>query len=161
MTICLRLVRLNFGVSRCKTWKASSQFELFLIGLGLAEILLARSNPGCSVLLHAFLKPFDYARREGQHISLKTDLYFHTEISDPDCVAVAELILAERGASGVVEGEYSTGWALLPLHKGRPSSKTIRRKKNVRAKSSPVMEGSPRYLLFQGMFGEQVCHSTQ
>jgi hypothetical protein len=47
------------------------------------------------------------------------DVYFHTSISDPRCMAVAEVIAVQKDADGVVTGEYSIGWSLLPLFKVR------------------------------------------
>lgn len=43
------------------------------------------------------------------------DVYYHTRVSDPRCMAVVEVIMLERMLDGVVKGRYSMGWAQLPL----------------------------------------------
>ena len=39
------------------------------------------------------------------------EVFMHSTLAEPLCCAIVELILVERQEDGVVEGEYSAGWA--------------------------------------------------
>lgn len=49
-------------------------------------------------------------------VNMDFDVYFHTTISDPGCVAIVEVVLVERLYTGVLCGHYSVGWSALPLY---------------------------------------------
>lgn len=62
-------------------------------------------------------------RKRGFRVDLDLPVYLHTRApvlaSDPAAAplaAIAELVLVERAEDGVVVGEYSAGWASIPLH---------------------------------------------
>lgn len=57
---------------------------------------------------------------QGIKVNLETDVYFHSTVSDPGCIAVAEVVMVERLYTGVVAGAYSVGWAALPLYSVNP-----------------------------------------
>ena len=55
------------------------------------------------------------AQRNAIDLDFSFDVYFHSAVSDPRCMAVVEVIMLERMLDGVVKGQDSLGWALLPL----------------------------------------------
>eukprot|EP00798_Chlamydomonas_sp_ICE-L_P030494 gene30494-35512_t len=57
------------------------------------------------------------AQKNAVDLDFSFDVYYHSSISDPRCMAVVEVIMLERMIDGVVKGQYSLGWALLPLFK--------------------------------------------
>lgn len=59
------------------------------------------------------------AQRNAIDLDMAFDVYFHSTVSDPRCMAMVEVILVERMLDGVVHGQYSLGWALLPLFRVR------------------------------------------
>lgn len=73
------------------------------------------------------------------------DVYFHSRVSDPRCMAVVEVISAVKNADGVCVQEFSVGWAQLPLAGGAGQAVT-----------APVMAGTPRYLLLRNARGEDL-----
>ncbi|KAK9823703.1 hypothetical protein WJX72_004791 [[Myrmecia] bisecta] len=98
--------------------------------------------------------PFDKRKagsRQGVRCNLSFDLYFHSRLVDSQCMAVVDVVLVERLEDGVIDGEYSAGWAMLPL---LPPPLKSPQKKAVE-RTAGVMMGTPRYLLFQGMFLDQ------
>jgi nephrocystin-4 len=67
---------------------------------------------------------------------------------------VVEIIMVERMLDGVVKGEYSLGWALLPLF--RVSGGTPGEAEAGRPLSVPLVSGTPRYLLFRNLYNEDL-----
>eukprot|EP00955_Chlamydomonas_euryale_P068191 360045-Chlamydomonas_euryale.AAC.15 len=69
-------------------------------------------------------------------------------------MAVVEIIMLERMLDGVVKGEYSLGWALLPLFRvaagqpGAPAGVELDPQPG-KPLSVPLVQGTPRYLLFR------------
>ncbi len=54
-------------------------------------------------------------QRNAIDLDMSFDVYYHTSVSDPRCMAVVEVIMLERMLDGVVKGQFSLGWAMLPL----------------------------------------------
>jgi hypothetical protein len=94
------------------------------------------------------------------HLRNLTNLSPHSfphSFSQPSLVplqAVCEIIMLERMLDGVVKGEYSLGWALLPLFRvagaqpGLPAGVALDPQPG-RPLSVPLVSGTPRYLLFR------------
>ncbi|KAG2438730.1 hypothetical protein HXX76_005275 [Chlamydomonas incerta] len=104
-------------------------------------------------------------QRNAIDLDMSFDVYYHTTVSDPRCMAVVEVIMLERMLDGVVKGQYSLGWALLPLFRvsqhpvppGAPVTGSIQMDSSVgRPLSAPLMAGTPRYLLFRNVYNEEL-----
>ena len=48
---------------------------------------------------------------QGVKVNFNFEVFMHSTLAEPLCCAIVELILVERQEDGVVEGEYSAGWA--------------------------------------------------
>lgn len=48
---------------------------------------------------------------QGVNVDFNFEVFMHSTLAEPLCCAIVELILVERQEDGVVEGEYSAGWA--------------------------------------------------
>jgi len=83
-------------------------------------------------------------------VDFNLDLFYHTQISDPRCIAAAEVILVERDAARVAVGRFSVGWAALPLHSGRGGLTGHAGGGGEGGMGAvQVVAGSPRYLLYR------------
>ncbi|GLC73822.1 hypothetical protein PLESTF_001424700 [Pleodorina starrii] len=105
------------------------------------------------------------AQRNAIDLNLSFDVYFHSTVSDPRCMAVVEIIMLERMLDGVVKGQYSLGWALLPLFRvsqnplppGAPVVSGMQLDDVPgRPMAARLMAGTPRYLLFRNVFNEDL-----
>ena len=58
----------------------------------------------------------------------------------------AEVVLVDKGPDGVIRGQYSVGWAMLPLFElpGAPVGAGSKQPLHM-----PLMAGTPRYLMFR------------
>ncbi|KXZ51260.1 hypothetical protein GPECTOR_13g747 [Gonium pectorale] len=105
------------------------------------------------------------AQRNAIDLDMSFDVYYHTTVSDPRCMAVVEVIMLERMLDGVVKGQYSLGWAMMPLFRvsqnplppGAPVASSIQLDSAPgRPLAVPLMAGTPRYLLFRNVFNEDL-----
>ncbi|GFR44041.1 hypothetical protein Agub_g5201 [Astrephomene gubernaculifera] len=111
---------------------------------------------------------YDRGRAQARNaidLDMTFDVYYHTTVSDPRCMAVVEVIMLERMLDGVVKGQYSLGWALLPLFRvsqgavspGAPLSSGMQLDSAPgRPLAVPLMAGTPRYLLFRNVYNEDL-----
>ncbi|GFH08645.1 uncharacterized protein HaLaN_03636, partial [Haematococcus lacustris] len=103
------------------------------------------------------------AQRNAIDLDFSFDVFYHTSVSDPRCMAVVEVILLERMLDGVVRGQYSMGWALLPLFRvgvGAAGSLggdvTLDALGSGKPLSVPLVGGTPRYLLLRHVYNEEL-----
>ncbi|GIL84279.1 hypothetical protein Vretimale_15928 [Volvox reticuliferus] len=105
------------------------------------------------------------AQRNAIDLDLSFDVYYHTTVSDPRCMAVVEVIMLERMLDGVVKGQYSLGWALLPLFRvsqnplppGAPVVSSMQLDDVPgRPMAARLMAGTPRYLMFRNVYNEDL-----
>jgi hypothetical protein len=69
-----------------------------------------------------------------------------------------ELIMVERDAAGHSAGQFSVGWAQMPLFtdaaRNSPIPSSQAAAAAAAAAATPLMSGSPRYLLFRYAIGK-------
>uniref|UniRef100_A0A061S1B5 Nephrocystin-4-like protein n=2 Tax=Tetraselmis sp. GSL018 TaxID=582737 RepID=A0A061S1B5_9CHLO len=86
---------------------------------------------------------------QGVEVNLEFDVYFHSVVSDPSCLAVAEVVMVEKLYTGVIHGEYSVGWAALPLHRHLDGSQAAHQV--LETSWVDIFAGTPRYLVFRDL----------
>ncbi|GFH23920.1 uncharacterized protein HaLaN_21615, partial [Haematococcus lacustris] len=103
------------------------------------------------------------AQRNAIDLDFSFDVFYHTSVSDPRCMAVVEVILLERMLDGVVRGQYSMGWALLPLFRvgvgaggSLGGAVTLDALGSGKPLSVPLVGGTPRYLLLRHVYNEEL-----
>lgn len=101
------------------------------------------------------------AQRNAIDLDVSFDVFYHTSVSDPRCMAVVEVIMQERMLDGVVKGQYSLGWALLPLFRvgapppgALPGQVALDTSAWGKPLSVPLVAGTPRYLLMRSVYNE-------
>eukprot|EP00775_Hariotina_reticulata_P006048 gene6048-6286_t len=87
------------------------------------------------------------------------NVYFHSCIADPHCMAVVEVILVQHEANGMFQGRSSMGWAQLPLFSAstKATAGSASQLLGSPAAIEPVMAGTPRYLLFRSVCGDDLA----
>jgi hypothetical protein len=68
-----------------------------------------------------------------------------------------EVIMVERNAAGQSAGQFSIGWAQLPLF---ADAARLSAMPGNQAAAAPLMSGTPRYLLFRWAAEQSWCTAT-